>query len=337
MGAQRKSNSRPHLTKRSMTETTGSSTSFSLASKVKDYFQLIKFTLSFTVVFSCVICYLLAPNIVAYDWWMILVLFVAGMLVTGSANAINQAVEKDTDALMKRTASRPVAGGRMRQEEAYRFAAIAGLLGVGMMGWFFKSPENSFNWNAALLSAFSLFLYAFIYTPLKKVNSIAVLVGAFPGALPCLIGWVAATNLLNPLATVEVNGRSVSNAGGWILFAIQFLWQFPHFWAIAWVAHGDYSKAGFKLLPADKGPTKFTAVQGIMYSVLMIPVGILPYYFGMSGQVSMWILVACNLFMVMQSIRLYREMNAKAARRVMFSSYIYLPVVLLALLADKIR
>ena len=313
------------------------STSFSLASKVKDYFQLIKFTLSFTVVFSCVICYLLAPNIIEYNGLMICILFAAGMLVTGSANAINQAVEKDTDSVMKRTLNRPVASGRMSQKEAYIFAGITGAVGIFMMGWFFTNEQNGFNWNAALLSTFSLFLYAFIYTPLKKVNSIAVLVGAFPGALPCLIGWVAATNMIDPLGTFLVNGKEYSNAGGWILFAIQFLWQFPHFWAIAWVAHGDYSKAGFKLLPADKGPTKFTAVQGIMYSVLMIPVGILPYYFGMSGQVSMWIVMACNLFMVIQSLRLYKEMDVKAARRVMFSSYIYLPIVLLALLADKIR
>lgn len=319
------------------TDNTQGSTSLSLASKVKDYFQLIKFTLSFTVVFSCVICYLLAPNIVGYDWYKIGILFVAGMLITGSANAINQAVEKDTDAMMKRTAKRPVASGRMSQQEAYTFAAIAGVVGVFMMGWFFKIEDNAFNWNAAWLSALSLFLYAFIYTPLKKINSIAVLVGAFPGALPCLIGWVAATGMIDPSGTMMVNGKPFSNIGGWILFAIQFLWQFPHFWAIAWVAHGDYSKAGFKLLPAEKGPTRFTAVQGIMYSVLMIPVGILPYYFGMAGQVSMWILVASNLFMVVQSIRLYNEMNATAARRVMFSSYIYLPIVLLALLADKIR
>ena len=291
------------------------STSFTLASKVKDYFQLIKFTLSFTVVFSCVICYLLAPKVIEYDWYMIVVLFIAGMLVTGSANAINQSVEKDTDAMMKRTAKRPVASGRMSQNEDYKFALVAGVLGVGMM-WYF------FNLSAALLSAFSLFLYAFIYTPLKKVNSIAVLVGAFPGALPCLIGWVA--------------GNDDFAIGGWILFGIQFLWQFPHFWAIAWVAHQDYSKAGFKLLPADKGPTKFTALQAVMYSVLMIPVGILPKVFGLTGNISLWIVLAANLFMVVQSLRLYNEMDVKAARRVMFSSYIYLPIVLLALLADKI-
>jgi protoheme IX farnesyltransferase len=295
---------------------TTSSFSYALAEKIKDYFQLIKFTLSFTVVFSCVICYLLAPKVVEYDLRMIILLFIAGMLVTGSANAINQAVEKDTDAQMKRTRLRPVADGRMSQQEAYIFAFIAGVTGVLMM-WYF------FNLSSALVAAFSLFLYAYIYTPLKKISSIAVLVGGFPGALPCLIGWVA--------------GQDDFGIGGWILFGIQFLWQFPHFWAIAWVSHSDYSKVGFKLLPSDKGPTKFTALQAIMYSVLMIPVGILPYYFHLAGWVSLWILLLGNLFMVVQSIRLYNEMDVKAARRVMFSSYIYLPIVLLALLADKMH
>lgn len=286
-----------------------------LVAKINDYKQLSKFTLSFTVVFTCVICYLLAPNIVSYNWKMITILFVAGMFITGSANAINQAVEKYTDAVMKRTANRPVASGRMTQNEAYTFAVITGIIGVLMMGYFF-------NLSSALVSAFSLFLYAFIYTPLKTKNSIAVLVGAFPGALPCLIGWVA--------------GQDDFSAGGWILFAIQFIWQFPHFWAIAWVAHSDYSKAGFKLLPSDKGPTKYTALQTIMYSVLMIPIGFLPYFFDLTGITSVYIVTACNIAMVIQSVRLYNDMDVKAARRVMFSSYIYLPIVYLALLADKL-
>ena len=279
------------------------------------------------MVFSCVICYLLAPNIVAYDLKMIIILFVAGMLVTGSANAINQASEKDTDALMKRTGKRPVANGRMSATEAYTFAFIAGIVGVWMMYEFF-------NLASALLSAFSLFLYAYIYTPLKKISSVSVLVGAFPGAIPCLIGWLAATNTFSPFATVE--GTSISNGAGWALFAIQFLWQFPHFWAIAWVAHNDYSKAGFKLLPGGNAPTKMTALQAIAYAVMMIPVGILPFYFGLTGTVSMWIIIAANIVIVIQCVRLYIEMDVKAARRVMFSSYIYLPVVFLALLADKI-
>ena len=275
----------------------------------------MKFTLSFTVVFTCVICYMLAPTVKDYDWSMILGLTFAGLCITGSANAINQAVEKDTDAQMKRTSTRPVASGRMSVRTAYTFAIIAGILGVAMM-WYF------FNISSALLSAFSLFLYAFIYTPLKKINSIAVLVGAFPGALPCLIGWVA--------------GNDDFSYAGWSLFLIQFLWQFPHFWAIAWVSHADYSRVGFKLLPADKGPTKFTALQSIMYAVLMIPFGFLPYYLGLTGQISMWILLVANIFMVVQCVRLYQNMGVPAARRVMFSSYIYLPIVYLALLADKL-
>ena len=289
----------------------------------------MKFTLSFTVVFTCVICYQIAPNIIVFDWWNILILTFAGLCITGSANAINQAVEKDTDAQMKRTANRPVASGRMSQQTAYAFAIIAGIIGVGLMAY-------QFNTLSAVLSALSLFLYAFIYTPLKKINSIAVLVGAFPGAIPCLIGWVAATNEINPVASFIVDGKTYSNAGGYALFLIQFLWQFPHFWAIAWVSHTDYSKVGFKLLPADKGPTKFTALQAVMYAVLMVPIGFLPNYFKITGEWSMWVVLVANIFMVVQCVRLYQNMGVPAARRVMFSSYIYLPIVYLALMANKI-
>lgn len=308
------------------------STSYALASKVKDYFILIKFTLSFLVVFSCVVCYLLAPN-VKFDFISVFILFIAGMLITGSANAINQTVEKDTDAMMMRTAGRPIAAGRLSVNEGWTFAVIIGLIGLIIM-W------QWFNLESALLGLVSLFLYAFIYTPLKKVNSISVLVGAFPGALPCLIGWVAGTGFINPMAEFQgtlANGEvaTFSNFGGYILFAIQFLWQFPHFWAIAWVAHKDYSKAGFKLLPAEKGPTKFTAMQTIMYSVLMVPVGMLPYFFNISGMLALWILLACNLWMVYVSIMLAIKMNIPAARKVMFSSYFYLMIVFLALLLDK--
>jgi protoheme IX farnesyltransferase len=284
-----------------------------ISSKLKDYGQLMKFTLSFTVVFSSVVCYLLVPD-VSFDLISVLLLFVAGMLVTGSANAINQVTEKETDALMKRTANRPVASGRMSVDEAWTFALIAGVVGIFIMGaWF--------NPAAALLSGFSLFLYGFVYTPLKKVHSIAVLVGAVPGALPCLIGWVA--------------GADAFTAGGWILFALQFVWQFPHFWAIAWVVYSDYSKAGFRLLPSAEGPTKYAAIQAVLYSAILIPIGFLPYFFRMSGFYSAIVIAVANVFMLWQCIRLFRDMDIKAARRVMFSSYIYLPVVLLALLADK--
>ena len=309
------------------------SPSFTLAAKAKDFFILTKFTLSFMVVFSCVVSYLLAPN-VTFNLYAVCILFIAGMLITGAANAINQVVEKDTDILMKRTASRPVAAGRMSQREGWYFAIITGGVGILIM-W------KYFNIESAAIALFSLFLYAFIYTPLKRVNSISVLVGAFPGALPCLIGWVAATGLINPFAQFQgtlANGETATffNYGGYILFAIQFLWQFPHFWAIAWLAHKDYDKAGFKLLPSTKGPTRFSAVQSVIYSMFMIPVGLLPFYFNMSGTLSLWILFACNIWMVYVSVLLLIKMNAASARRVMFSSYFYLMIVFLALLFDKI-
>jgi protoheme IX farnesyltransferase len=288
--------------------------------KTKDYFLLIKPSLSIMVVFSSVISYLLAPKIVEFDWKMIGLLFAGGLLVTGSANAINQIMEKDTDAVMKRTRNRPVAAGRMSQQEAWGFAIIIGATGFFLLGHFF-------NWLAAGLAAFSLFLYGFIYTPLKKVNSMAVFAGAFPGAFPCLIGWAAGDDKLS--------------VGGWLLFGLQFLWQFPHFWAIAWIAHKDYTTAGFKLLPGKTGPTKFTAVQTVVYSLLLFPVTLLPYYIGMcrydgtKGMISFGLVILANLFMITRSYTLYRKMDVPSARKVMFGSYMYLPVVLLAFLLSK--
>ena len=290
--------------------------------KVKDYLLLIKPSLSIMVVFSSVMSFALTKGSESYVsfWKMILLLFAGGMLVTGSANAINQVVEKDTDAQMKRTSKRPVAAGRMSVMEGWIFAIITGAAGVFILG-------NYFNWLTAGLAAFSLFLYAFIYTPLKKINSIAVLVGAVPGALPCLIGWAAGNNDLS--------------TGGWVLFAFQFFWQFPHFWAIAWVAHKDYSSVGFKLLPSDKGPTKFTALQTIMYSLLLIPVTLAPYYTGMcsyddtQGIISLGLIGLANLFMIGRCVTLYRKMDVSSARKVMFGSYMYLPVVMLAMLLSK--
>jgi protoheme IX farnesyltransferase len=291
----------------------GDSARSGMTARLRDLGLLMKFTLSFTVVFSSVVSYLLVPS-VTFDITSVLLLFTAGMLVTGSANAINQIVEKDTDAVMKRTAKRPVASGRMGVDEAWTYAAVAGILGLSLMAW-------RFNTASAILSGVSLFLYAFVYTPLKKVHSIAVLVGAVPGALPCLIGWVAGEDGLSP--------------GGWILFALQFVWQFPHFWAIAWVVHSDYGRAGFRLLPSAGGPTKYAAVQAVLYTVILFPIGVMPYVFGMSGAVSLAVVAMANLLLLWQCIRLFQRMDVGSARKVMFGSYIYLPVVLLALLADK--
>ncbi len=289
----------------------------------KDYVQLVKPSLSIMVVFSSVISYLLVPDVLI-DWWRIVLLFAGGMLVTGSANTINMVVEKDTDALMKRTAKRPIASGRITPEQGWGFAVLTGASGVFILGYYF-------NWTAAALAAFSLFLYAFVYTPLKKVNSIAVLVGAVPGALPCLIGWVAGF----------VPGQDIDWLGGAVMFGIQFLWQFPHFWAIAWVAHKDYSEAGFKLLPSDKGPTKFTALQTLVYSLLLVPITVAPFFTGISstagvkGIIALVLIIVANLFMIMRCVTLYSRMDVKSARNVMFGSYMYLPVILLALLLAK--
>lgn len=266
------------------------------------------------VAFSAVISYLLTPKVVAFDWSMITLLFIGGLLVTGSANAVNEIAEKDSDALMKRTASRPLPSGRMSVEEAWTAATLM-LIGGLLILWYY------FTTLSAVISLISWFVYAFLYTPLKKVSSISVLLGAVPGALPCLIGWAA--------------GNDDIGAGGWVLFTIQFFWQFPHFWAIAWVAHQDYTTAGFKLMPSVQGPTKYSAIQSIIYSLLLVPIGVLPFAVGMSGWISLWVVLAANIFMVWQCVRLFREMERKAARRVMFSSYFYLPIVLLALLADK--
>lgn len=296
------------------TQSSDTDSSLNKSSKLKDYMALVKFSLTTMVVFSAVASYQLAPKIKAYDFKMLLLLFLGGFLVTGSANAINQVVEKDTDAKMKRTAKRPIAAGRMSEAAGWGFAIVTGLAGAFILYYWF-------NFLSAALAVFSLFLYAFIYTPLKKVNSISVLVGAVPGALPCLIGWAA--------------GNDDVSAGGWALFAMQFFWQFPHFWAIAWLAHKDYEGAGFKLLPSVEGPTKYSAIQSVIYSLLLVPVGLLPYFMGMSGMGALVIILLANLFMVWQSVRLYKEMEAKAARRVMFSSYIYLPVIFWALLAFK--
>jgi heme o synthase len=291
--------------------------------KVKDYLQLVKVSLSIMVVFSSVISFMLTPgfeNYVGDRWKWVVLLFIGGMLVTGSANAINQVVEKDTDALMKRTAKRPVAAGRMSVQEGWAFAIITGLAGVLILAL-------SFNELSAALAFFSLFLYAFIYTPLKKVNSIAVLVGAIPGALPCLIGWTA--------------GEGELSLEGWVLFGIQFLWQFPHFWAIAWIAHKDYTTAGFRLLPSEKGPTKFTALQTVIYSLLLVPVTLVPFYTGLcdygdiKGLIGLVLVILANFFMIARCVRLYQKMDVQSARKVMFGSYIYLPVVLLALLLAK--
>jgi protoheme IX farnesyltransferase len=285
-----------------------------LKSRVRDYSMLLKPNLSFMVVFSSVIGYLLAPG-VQWTWLSILQLFVGGMLVTGGANTLNQIIERDIDALMHRTRERPLPTGRMTPAEALIVAIGSGLSGSILL-------TLAFNPLAGLLSMLSLVLYAFAYTPMKKVHPISVFIGAIPGAMPPLIGWSAATGGLQ--------------LGGWVLFLIQFFWQFPHYWAIAWVCFEDYGRAGLRMLPSHEGKTRFTGMQCTFYALVLLPLAVVPRMMGMTGNWGMWVSIACGVMYLLASLDFFRKNDHKTAKRVMFASFIYLPVVLLALLLDKI-
>ncbi len=286
-------------------------------SKIKDYGQLLKPNLSFLVVFSSVIAYLLVPG-VHFELSKVIILFAGGMLVTGAANAINQILEKDSDRLMKRTMFRPLPDARMQRAEAWLFALLTAFAGAALLAL-------SFNLLTGILSLVSLLLYAFAYTPLKKISPIAVLVGAIPGAMPPLLGWVAATNRI---------GFEGAGTGGWILFAVQFFWQFPHFWSIAWVAYDDYAKAGIKLLPSSAGRTSFTGLQCMLYSLVLIPISMLPRLH-MTGVIGMSVAIVMGIIYFYTSYLFYQHNDEKSARRVMCASFFYLPIVLIAYLLDK--
>lgn len=282
--------------------------------KIRDYGQLIKFRLSATVVFSSVMAFAIASytniDMMAMAW-----LFLGGFAVTGASNALNEVLEKDLDKLMKRTMDRPVATGRMGVPEAVLAAGVMGVGGIAIL-WYMFNPI------AALLGGLSLLSYSFIYTPLKRISPIAVFVGALPGAMPPLIGWVAATGSINAAAIV--------------LFTIQFLWQFPHFWAIAWVAEADYRKAGFRLLPSKGGKDKFTALQSILYIVALIPVSLLPVWQGWVSVGGGVALALVGIMFLLAAIKLFRTCDDKDARKLMFASIIYLPVALTAILLGRI-
>ncbi len=281
--------------------------------KAQAYIDLLKLRLSLTVVLSSAIGYAMATK-EPLDWKLGLFSF-AGLLVTGASNIINQIIEIDLDRLMKRTTNRPLPSGRLSIAEATVFCVLLGFTGVYIL--FFE-----FNTLTALLSFLSLVLYAFVYTPLKRVGPIAVFVGAFPGALPPLIGWVA------------VSGQFSTEA--FTLFAIQFIWQFPHFWVIAWVLDDDYRKAGFKLLPSNGGKNLNTAFQIMIYTLFLIPLGVLPAKFGMTGINAAVIAVVCGSLFLMQTFYLMKECTRKAALQMMFGSFLYLPIVQIAFLIDKL-
>jgi len=286
----------------------------SLKQKLIDYTQLIKLRLSLLVVFSSVMAYLIAGQGFV-NWTGVIILSLGGMLVTGAANTLNQVLERDTDKLMKRTAERPLAAERMTVSEAVMAAGFMSLFGIMFLAMF--------NAWTALLGMVSLILYAFVYTPMKKITPFAVIIGAVPGALPMMIGCVAMQGGLTTLAIA--------------LFGLQFLWQFPHFWAIAWLAFDDYTNAGFHLLPSKRGVKDRNAgLQSFIYALVLIPVSFVPYFMGLTGIISVIILLISGSLYAYFGWDFYKKCTRASALRLMFSSFFYLPIVLFALFFDKI-
>jgi len=285
-----------------------------LKQKLADYVMLVKLRLSLLVVFSSVMAYLIAASGMIV-WLDVLILSIGGFLVTGAANTLNQVFERDTDQLMKRTSNRPLATGRMTVSEAVMAAGFMSLIGILFLA--------TFNPWTALLGMISLVLYAFVYTPMKKISQLAVIIGAIPGALPMMIGCVAFEGRISMLALT--------------LFGIQFLWQFPHFWAIAWLAFEDYTKAGIHLLPSKRGVRdNNSGFQSFIYAMFLIPVSLVPYFLGVSGFVSGGILLLSGLAYAWCGWDFYKKETRKTALRLMFSSFFYLPIILFALFFDKI-
>ncbi|MEO2085315.1 MAG: heme o synthase [Marinoscillum sp.] len=280
---------------------------------IRLFFELIKFRLSLLVTFSSVFGFLLSSNYINY--FSLSILIISGFFITGSSIINNQIIEKDSDKLMKRTKNRPLPTNKISSRNALFISLALSITGLILMVLFL-------NKLTALLSFLSLIIYTFLYTPLKKVGPIAVFVGAIPGALPPLIGWAASTNDISLEAL--------------IIFSIQFIWQFPHFWAIAWVSDDDYKRAGFKLLPNNGKKNFSTAVNIMTYTMFLIPLGLLPTIFGITGLISGVVAVVCAILFLIQTLRLIKDYSRTSALRIMFGSFIYLPVVQLTYIFDKI-
>ncbi len=288
---------------------------FQVYSKAKAYIELLKVRLSLLVAFSCAFGYGLATR-GDMHWPTLLMVTFGGFLLSGASVCINQIIEKDLDKLMKRTMNRPLPTGRISVNEAIVFAVLCMALSLVIL-WIYTNPLT------VILSFVSMLLYSFAYTPLKRVGPFAVFVGAIPGALPPLLGWIAATGQITHEAL--------------IIFGIQFIWQFPHFWAIAWVADEDYKKAGFKLLPSKEGKNINTAVQIMIYTMFLIPLGLLPAKFGITGIDSAIVASVCGVAFFAQTFSLLKTGSRKSALRIMFGSFLYLPIVQIAYLLDKVN
>jgi len=292
---------------------------------IADFSKLIKFRLTFLVVFSASITFLMGSkmqvsrgDLPGIDWTGWLILIAGGFLVTGAANCFNEIIEKDLDKLMTRTKDRPMPAGRMTTGQGLVMGLVMGIIGTWLLG--------KLNLETGLLSVFSILLYAFAYTPLKRKSPIAVFVGAIPGALPPLIGYLAALGHSTSFQPLDYTIAIV-------LFFIQFTWQFPHFWAIAWVLDDDYKKAGFRLLPTTKRD-KTSALITLLSTLILIPVSLLPTFYGFGGYYITGISIIAGLVFAWYALKLFLNMDLSSARKVMFCSFFYLPVVQLVLLLD---
>ena len=294
-----------------MSETTAIEKSPSV---IKNYIEITKPRLSVVVVFSSIAGYFLAAN--TYDLWTILLLVVGGYFLVGSSNVFNQIIEKDLDALMKRTRNRPLPTGRVSVQSAWIYGLIMALSGIYML--------YLINFATAFFGALSIVLYAAIYTPLKTRTPLCVFVGAFPGAIPYMLGWVAAS------------GNFGIEPG--TLFMLQFFWQFPHFWAIGWMLENDYKAGGFKMLPtgaADKG----TAMQIILYTIWTVMVSLIPV-FGVTGELYMtiWsaiIVGALGAWFLYYAFKLYKERSNEVAKKLMLVSVSYITLIQIIYVVDK--
>lgn len=286
--------------------------SLSLADKLSAYAVFFKLRLTSLVVFSAVLGYFIAAETVV--WEHLTYLTLGGVLVTGASNGFNQIIEVNLDRLMNRTKSRPLVTGTMNKLEAIILASFSGLLGILIL-WNFLNPLSG------LLGALALFSYVAVYTPLKRITPWAVFVGAFPGAIPPMLGWVAS------------EGHFGLEPG--LLFAVQFIWQFPHFWAIAWKADEDYARAGFRLLPSKGGKDTSSAFLILLYSLFLLLVSLLSVFFGFTGDIALYVLILAGIIMIYPSILLFQKRTDKAAMLVMLASFIYVPIVLLAWYFDK--
>lgn len=280
-------------------------------SKIKDIALLLKLRLATLVVLSAIAGYFFAEGKFDINFFY---LVVGGFLITGASNGFNQILERDLDKLMQRTSNRPIPSGRMSVTEAIIISTICGVIGTVFL--------FQLNYFAGILGLLALVMYVLLYTPLKRITPWAVFVGAFPGAIPPMLGVVAVTGEFNLLVG--------------IMFLIQFVWQFPHFWAIAWVLDEDYAKAGFSLLPSKGRKNKSSAFQIMIYSLLMIPVGILPWFFDFTGDWSLIIGTIAGLWFYLTAYRLYLNLEDKMARSLMFASFIYLPIIQFLYVFDKI-